>query len=170
MFYVSSVIDKDKKIGITDTKDGVEEFYTDAQIAKLINENKIDIYGTSYYNYKANCTALEINKKLSESQLKLLISEWGRLHNQWTGHVVEDYLASAKIGTKIFVDYVITAEESRRKISATAVLERLNYDEWYYQDEANTFSGSKGSSRFAAGTLESCCLYSKPKSITIMSR
>lgn len=65
---------------------------------------------------------------------------------------------------------MITAEESRRKISATTVLERLNYDEWYYQDEANTFSGSKGNSRFAAGTLESCCLGSKPKSITIISR
>ena len=65
---------------------------------------------------------------------------------------------------------MITTEESRRKISATTVLERLNYDEWYYQDEANTFSGSKGNSRFAAGTLESCCLGSKPKSITIISR
>lgn len=170
MFYVSSVIDKDRKIGVTDTRDGVEEFYTDAQIVKFLKEDKVDIYGTSYYNYKANCTALKINQTLNESKLKSLISEWGRVHNRWTGYPVEDYLASAKIGTKIIVDYVITAEESRRKISATTVLERLNYDEWYYQDEASTFSGSKGNSRFAARTLESCCLYSKPKSITIISR
>lgn len=27
MFYVSSVIDKDRKIGVTDTRDGIEEFY-----------------------------------------------------------------------------------------------------------------------------------------------
>lgn len=168
MFYVSSVIDKDRKIGVTDTRDGVEEFYTDAQIADFLKKDKIDIYGTSYYNYKANCTALKINQTLSESKLKSLIADWGRVHNQWTGHPVEDYLASAKIGTKITVDYTYVGDGDRRSHRGITRLTKLNYDEWYYQDEVNIFSGSKGSSRFAAHCLEVACLFSRVWDISIM--
>lgn len=161
MFYVSSVIDRDRKIGVTDTKDGIEEFYTDAQIADFLKKDKIDIYGTSYYNYKANCTALKINQTLSESKLKTLIADWGRIHNQWTGHPVEDYLASAKIGTKIIVEYVYTGDGDRRKHRGITRLIKLNYDEWYYGDTDNIASDSNVDNRGAAHCLEVACLCSK---------
>lgn len=168
MFYVSSVIDKDRKIGVTDTKDGVEEFYTDAQIADFLKKDKIDIYGTSYYNYKANCTALKINQTLSESKLKSLIADWGRVHNQWHGHPVEDYLASAKIGTKITVDYTYVGDGDRRSHRGITRLTKLNYDEWYYDDTNNISSGKNVDSRFAAHCLEVACLFSRVWDISIM--
>lgn len=166
MYYVSSVVDKDRKIGVTDTKDGVEEFYTDAQIAKFLQDKVVDIYGTSYYNYKANCTALEINKTLSSTKLKNLLAEWKKLHNQWTGHPVEDYLAEAKIGTVIEVDYY-SKDTTGKTHRGTTTLKKLSYDEWKYEDKNNVASGRVDDSRFAAWALEVSCVYSKPKNIVI---
>lgn len=168
MFYVSSVIDKDRKIGVTDTKDGVEEFYTDAQVAKFLVEDKIDIYGTSYYNYKANCTALKINQILSVSKLTDLVNKWKKVHNQWTGYPVEDYLAEAKIGTTIRVDYFYHADGDGRTHNGTTVIKKLNYDEWSYVDDNNCASGGKGSNRFAGWCLEVSCVYSSRFNISIM--
>ena len=161
MFYVSSVIDKDRKIGVTDTRDGVEEFYTDAQIYNFMDKGIVDIYGTSPFNHRANCTAIEINKTITISKLKDLIKEWGRIHNQWHGHPVEDYLVSAKIGTKITVDYTYVGDGDRRSHRGITRLTKLNYDEWYYDDTDNISSGEKGDHRFAAHCLEVACLFSR---------
>lgn len=167
MFYVSSIVDLDKKIGITDTDDGVEEFYTDAQIYEFMDKGLVDIYGTSPYNYKANCTALEIDRTITISRLKNLLDEWGRIHNRWHGHPVEDYLASAKIGTKITVDYTYIGDGDRRRHRGITRLTKLNYDEWYYDDTDNIASGKKYDSRFAAHCLEVACLYSSSYDISI---
>lgn len=168
MFYVSS-IKNDSLYGITDTRDGVEEFYTDAQIVKFLTKDKLDIYGTSYFNYKSNCAVVSIDMDLNETKLKSLIQEWGKVHNQWTGHKVEDYLASSKIGTKIIVDYVVHPDGGGRPVSATTVIKRLSYDEWLFEDTDNVASGERGNSRFAAWALEVACLYSKPRNITVIN-
>lgn len=49
MYYVSSI--KDNKIGITDSKDNVEEFFTYTQVGKM-REKGLSIYGVGYYNGK----------------------------------------------------------------------------------------------------------------------
>ena len=48
MFYVSSVIDKDRKIGVTDTRDGVEEFNKKIKYFEDF-QNGADLWS---YNYK----------------------------------------------------------------------------------------------------------------------
>ena len=167
MFYVSSIVDLDKKIGITDTRDGVEEFYTDSQIYDFMTKGIVDIYGTSPFNHRANCTVLEIDKTITISRLNNLLSEWGRIHNQWHGHPVEDYLASAKIGTKITVNYTYVGDGGRRSHRGITRLTKLNYDEWYYDDTDNISSGENGDNRFAAHCLEVACLYSRSYNIGI---
>lgn len=166
MFYVSSI--DGEKIGVTDTRDGKEEFYTDSQIAKFLKDKVADIYGTDYYNHKANCTVIEINKTITSTKLKSLIANWREVHNRWTGHPVEDYLASAKIGTKVIVEYIYTGDGDRRPSRGTTVIEKLSYDEWLYKDEDNTMSGKTGDSRFAAWCLEVACIYGRPLSISIV--
>ena len=166
MFYISSV--KDNKIGITDTKDNIEEFYTNDQVCDFLKNKKIDIYGTSYYNYMCNPTPLVINQTLKESRLRELVFNWKKLHNAWEGHKVEDYLACAKVGTKIIVDYSYIGDGDRRSHTGTSIIKKLRYDEWYFEDKNNTSSGERGSSRFAAWVLEVACVYSNPKSFTIL--
>lgn len=165
MFYVSSI--KNNKIGITDTNDFVEEFYTDSDIVSFIKKD-IDIYGTSLYNNKSNSSPIKINQSLSESTLKTLLSEWKKVHNKWTGHKVEDYLASAKIGTKVEVDYSYRGDGDGRVHNGTTVIKRLDYDNWLFEDTNNTFSGKTGDSRFAAWALEVSCIGSKPKQVTVV--
>lgn len=65
MFYVSSVVDENTKIGVTDTEDGVEDFFTNRELAKIVKEDKINVYGASYYNYKVTCTVLKPNQTIS---------------------------------------------------------------------------------------------------------
>lgn len=165
MFYVSS-ISEDGKIGITDTRDSVEEFYTDSQVCNFLNKDKIDIYGTSYYNYHSNCTVLRLNQKLSKKKLVKLIDDWRKLHNQWKGYVVEDYLAESRIGSVIRVEY--ESESSSGDICSYSLsMKRLSYDEWLIRDEGQDLQES-GSSRLAAYHLEVACIYSKCKSLNIV--
>jgi hypothetical protein len=165
MFYVSS--QNGNLFGVTNTETGIEEFYTDEQIAMMLKSNTADIYGTSYYNYKANCTPLKINIALSKSKLESLIENWRNSHNQWKGHSVEDYLAQAKIGTRIRVDYSYVGDGDRRLHSSSTVIKKDSWDSWHYEDLENTFSGTDGDSRFAAWTLEVACLCSKSYIIRI---
>lgn len=169
MLYISSVIDKDLKIGITDTDDNVEEFYTDSQIVTFLKKNKLNIYGTSYYNYKANCTPIKINQTLDAHTLNSLLRKWKEVHNQWSGYPVEDYLASAKIGTAIRVEYVYRASSGDNKFGVSQ-LAKLDYDKWYYLDKDNIMSGNTGDSRFAAHCLETACIYSRVKTIDIYGK
>lgn len=60
MFYVSAKYHDG--VGITDTEDGVIERYTYEQIAKIIKEYKIRVYGLVYTGskYKARVTSPEL--------------------------------------------------------------------------------------------------------------
>lgn len=149
MFYVSSI--KGDKIGVTDTSDNIEEFYSDSQIVDIINKGKVKIYGTNYYNYKSNSKPIKINQSISEYDLKKL---YENPNNPWCNRDIENYLASAKIGTEIVVDYVYVGDGDRRHHSAETRLKRIDYDNWYFEDTENTFSGRNGDSRFAQLALE----------------
>ena len=163
MFYVSSI--KGDKIGVTDTADGVEEFYTDSQIVQFL-ESKVDIYGTSYYNHKANCSVIKINQNLNVDLLRTLLSSWKKLHNQWEGHKVEDLLASSKVGTRITVQYIVQCSNGTKERGQT-VLTRVDNDYWDFKDTSNVMSGKFGDSRFAAQALEIACIYSTPLRIGV---
>lgn len=160
MFYVSSI--RGNKIGVTDTSDGVEVFCTDKDIYNILEDKNRteDIYGTSPYNGMANCTVLKINQLLSKSKLLELIGNWKKVHNQWSGYPVDDYLAEAKLGTKIIVTYSYYGDGDRKKHIDKTVLKKLSWDNWKYEDTSNTMSGKCGSSRFAAWALEVACIYS----------
>lgn len=160
MLYISKV-ESESRITVTDTEDGVSEIYTDSQIARFISKYKLNIYGTSYYNYKANCTPLTLNKKLSIPRLKKLLEDWKKLHNQWTGYPVEDYLAELQIGTVITVEYHDNYPESNRVFYGKSQLKKIGQDSWYFEDTNNIASGDVGDSRFGAQCLESSCVYCK---------
>lgn len=164
MFYVSSL--KDNKIGITDTRDNKEEFYSNKEIVQFVESKVADIYGVSVFNHEADCTVLQTDKSLSSSKLKELLTNWKNLHNPWTGVKVQDYLAEAKVGTIIDVDY-ITTDSSGRPHRGNTVIKKLDYDNWKYEDTNNTASGDIGNSRFAAWTLEVACIYSKCQRLSI---
>lgn len=167
MFYVSSIVDENTKIGVTDTEDGVEDFFTNKELAKIVKEDKINVYGASYYNYEVECTVLTPNITLLSSKLKELLDAWRKFHNPWTGHPVEDYLACAKIGTKIVVDYSYVGDGDRRQHNCSTILKKIGDDKWSYKDDENTMSGKVDDSRFAAWALEVSCIYSRPKRIGV---
>jgi hypothetical protein len=164
MLYVSSK--RGNKFGVTDTDDDVEEFYTDREIAKLLESKKVYIYGTSYYNYQANCTPLRVPIRLELSKLKELLKKWGEVHNPWNGHPVEDYLAQAVIGTIIDVKYYDIGSNGETFTGRTLV-RKLTYDRFEFEDANCIDSGTVGDARYAASCLERACIYSRMSQIKI---
>ena len=162
MFYISSL--KDNLIGVTDTRDGIEEFYKDKDIFKLL-ESGIEIYGTNKFNYKSNSNPIEIDIEIKKSKLIDLLDKWKKVHNNWTGRDVANYLASVKVGTEITVQYITKGTKGVNR--GKTVIKKLNYDEWIYEDTVNVASGRTGNHDFAAWNLEVACIYSTPVSISI---
>lgn len=166
MFYVSSL--KGDKIGITDTTDNIEEFYSNREVVNFVHK-RLNIYGISVFNNKADCTVLNVNKTINKSELVSLLNNWRKVHNQWTGIPVEDYLAEAKQGTKIVVHYTYRGDGDHRihnEVTQLVKIDAIN-DKWKYDDTCNTFSGEIRDSRFAAACLETACIYSKASSIEL---
>ena len=165
MFYISS--QKGDKYGVTDTNDGVEEFYSTKELAKLYESNKnLVIYGTSYYNHDMECTVLELGKVLSVGELKGRIKKWREVHNQWSGYPVRDYLAEAVVGTVIYVDYV-TETSSGTLMSGRTKLHKTGVDTWKYDDSSSSFDGVVYDTNRACGFLEVATVYSRVKKIGI---
>ena len=165
MFYVSSL--EGDKIGITDTRDGKEEFYSNREVVGFKENAVAKVFGVSVFNHKADCTVLKLDRKIRGSDLKKLLSDWKKVHNPWTGIPVECYLAEAKIGTRVIVDYVATSDGDRHRHRGTTILKKLSYDEWYYKDTTNMMSDKTGDSEFAAWCLEVSCIYSRPVDIAV---
>lgn len=53
MFFVSSI--KGNRIGITDSDDMVEEFFSESDVVRFVEKDKLNIYGLTVYNHKAEC-------------------------------------------------------------------------------------------------------------------
>jgi hypothetical protein len=158
MFYISS--QKGDKFGVTNTDTNEEIFYTDSQIARILEQKQVHIYGTNYYNYKANCTPISLNVKLSKSELEKLLKNWKSVHNQWSGRPVADYLAQARIGTKIEVDYSYTGDGDRSMHNGVTIIGKLSLDQWKWDDTDSIFAGAVGDSIYAARALEIACIAS----------
>ena len=165
MFYVSC-LSPSGLIGVTDTNDGVEEFYKNNEIVSIIESKKAKIFGVSVFNHKAEPTALTIDRVLDVYELENRINAWRKLHNPWSGKPVECYLAEAQIGTAINVAYRTQATGGRWMNGVTRLV-RLSYDEWYFYDPMSTANKSTGDSSFAASCLEVACIYSKPEAMSI---
>ena len=166
MFYLSSI--NGSKHGITDTVDDIEELYTGREIAKFVERDKITIYGVVIYNHTVdNATILVPNISIEKAELIKRIDNWRKVHNKWTGLPVSDYLACAKIGTIITVDYISYTDEGHYPIKGTTVIIKKEEDTWIFNDINNTFNGKEGNSEFAAWALEVSCIYSKPKNLVI---
>lgn len=172
MFYVSAVHDgqsKSNKIGITDTNDGIEEIWTNKDLVKVVESKVAYVYGVSIFNHIAECIPIKMNTRLSQVKLVSLLKKWREVHNPWTGAPVEAYLASAKIGTRIVVNYVSTGS-SGQTIKGTTELTRLDYDTWHYEDTDNISSGENCNTSLATHHLEVAALYSKPTQILILDK
>ena len=165
MFYVSCV-SPSGLIGVTDTNDGVEEFYKNSEIVSIIESKKAKIFGVSVFNHKAEPTALTIDRVLDVYELDNRINAWRKLHNPWTEKPVEYYLAEAQIGTAINVAYRAKVTGGRWMNGVTRLV-RISYDEWYFYDPESTVNKSTGDSSFAASCLEVACIYSKPEAMSI---
>lgn len=150
MFYVSSI--KGSKIGVTDTSDGIEEFFSDKQVVDML-KNKINIFGTSLWNNSSNAKILDIDQVGSVGVLKSMIAKVRKTHNNWTLRDLANYLASLQKGTVIRIEYLYTGSYGE-SISSKTTLQRLDYDNWLYEDEESTFSGMKGDSDFAAWAVD----------------
>lgn len=170
MFYVSELKGRVNGClaGVTDTADGVTEYYADDVLVKLIRSKTIpsEIYGTDIYNNKLDATVLHIDKTLDKSELLERIDDWKRVHNPWSGLPVKYYLAESKVGTVIVAKYTDTTS-SGRVFTGVTKLTRLSYDEWLYEDENSVNTGRIGDTSFAAYCLEVATIYSKLKSLSI---
>lgn len=165
MFYISSVR-ADGLVGVTDTNDGVVEFYKKHDLVRIIESQKVKIFGASVYNHELEPEVLTLDKILDANELKRRIDAWRKLHNPWTGLPVENYLAEAVVGTAITVGYQ-TVDTSGRLHKCATRLVKLNYDEWDFYDPDSTLSDRKVDSRVAAGFIEVACIYSKPVAMSI---
>ena len=96
MFYVSSI--KDGKIGVTDTTDGVEEFYKESQILKFITDDSIIIYGTCPFDSSLNCKVLRFGIDISSDDISRYLYDC-KLHYSHVlkARYIDDLLASAKV-------------------------------------------------------------------------
>ena len=172
MFYISELRGRmhNSFVGVTDTADGVTEYYADNVLVKLIQSKVIpsEIYGIDIYNNTLEATVLHIDKTLDSSELRKRIDAWKRVHNPWTGLPVKYYLAESKVGTVIIVKYTDTTPNGR-VFSGTSKITRLSYDKWLFEDDNSTFSGQIGDTSFATSCLESSSVYMRSQSIHIRS-
>lgn len=165
MFYVSCV-SPSGLIGITDTSDGVEEFYKNDDVVRIVKSNKIKVFGVSIFNQKAEPTVLTLDKVLDVHELEGRLMSWRNLHNPWTGKPVEYYLVEAQVGTAINVAYETKDSGGVWRHGVTRIV-KLSQDEWYYYDPMNTMSGKTGDHEFATWCLEVAYIYSKPSAMSI---
>lgn len=138
MFFVSKVY-SNSKIGITDTDDGKEDIWSNADLVKVITENNIPIGGVVIVNGVAECTPIKMNIQLSRERLVKLFHEC-RDNDIRSIVPLESYLASARVGTQIAVNYINTLKDGR-KVKGEAVFVRLDYDTWTCKDDCNWVSG-----------------------------
>lgn len=169
MFFVSDEVKEvtgEVKIGVTDSYDSVKEYYTNREIVSFVRKKKINIYGVSIYNDYATCTEITLNTSIEKSKLVKLLEEYKKVHNNWNKLPIDDYLASAVVGTKIVISYKNRGSDGHIYKGETKV-EKVGVDKWKYIDDNNTFSGEIGDSRFASWALEVAYIFATPVSIRI---
>lgn len=165
MFYISSVDLSKDKIGITDTTDNVEEFYTQKDLVKF-HDKGIKIIGSSYYNYKCTPTVIQRNICGRASDLRVLLDNWKKVHNSWNGEPVENYLASLRSGTIILVDCIYHGSSGSVTNDHLKLVKKKD-DNWQMFAESNTCDEEIGDTHFAAWALDVYYCGARPTKLII---
>lgn len=135
MFYVSTVKDgvgsTSANIGVTDTADGVEEFYSAHALAEIIDSGVV-IYGAYVWNHAAECTVLRLNRRFDWAHFTDLCRKSRELHNPWTLYPIRDYLATLKIG----VEFKILSTTVDRGVTehSRLWLKKIGVDLWEWDN------------------------------------
>lgn len=147
MFYVSSI--KGGKVGVTDTTDGVEEFYNESQILKFITDDSIIIYGTCPFDGSPNCKVLRLGIGISSDDISRYLYDCkSHYSHALKARYIDDLLASAKVGTKIRMSYT-----DKMNYTHICTFTKLDCDYWKYSDPASLESKKDGNSRFASSLM-----------------
>lgn len=156
MFYISSEVKKGEQYGITDTVDGVEEFYTVREIYEMQKSKVVYIYGVTLYNGKAECSVLSLGIVPSMEKFKSFLDVWRERHNQWVGMTVENYFAVMSVGTRLSIVYQESPDSTRYEV----VLEKKSWDAWFCRDktESLAYANVTGDTRFALQVVERLAL------------
>lgn len=137
------------KIGITDTKDNVEEFFNNEQVLKMLRENKLTIYGTDVYGIDTNhlwvfTTVLKPFSKPSNSELtKHMRNLRDCLPNQTKAKLVlRDYLAMLPLKSYISYSYSYSGNyDDPRKYNGFGSIHKVQDDGWYLNDKSHIMDG-----------------------------
>lgn len=127
MYYVSSVKDK---IGITDTDDGVTEFFSPQKVYNFL-EKGIHIYGATKWNRKAECTVLKPIGIPSTSKLASVVKWCHEHYSNLTINKLEDFLAMCGAGTVIYQQQWEDGQCYDSKIT------KIDVDKWYIDCPSN---------------------------------
>ena len=139
MLFVSKVVDN--SVYVTDTKDNVEERVTVQDIC-LLYKKCIKVIGTEVFDNKVQrVTQIKVGVPLSSNKLIERIKAYAKLHNPWEGLKVTEYLATARIGTVITIEYSYIGDGDRRRHCGTSVITRKDWDSWLFEDSESAFSG-----------------------------
>lgn len=144
------------KIGVTNTLDGKEYFYTNSQLYELLKTQNYKVYGTycygkDRYNMFVFAFPQKFNVKLSGSKLRELLDTHKKQHNPWSEYPIADYLASVAIGATIKIDYTDYGS-ANQLFRGMMYLCKIGEDLWRHQDD-NSFFGNDDVDSYTAAHL-----------------
>lgn len=175
MFYISSIGEpfhiaewRDttlyNRIGITDSDDGVEEFYTNKQVYDFIEKDGIRIYGQYIYGvhqYKMFVFPFPIKKlnvKCESSILKELFDKNRKQHNGFQIPLIAAYLVSLVKGTEIYLSWSDRMDGTGQVANLHISLVKLDTDLWQCGGDCWCSSNKVDSNKVAdALDYPSCC-------------
>ena len=152
MFYVSDIKSNGrcKLVGITDTKDGVTDYYKEDVLLGLLNSGKIgcDIFGTLSHTNELWLSVLTLNKDITANELKHRILNWRKVLSPESKLLVQYYLFEAKIGTAITIAIDKIGDNGQRLKYGIRYV-KIDEDSW--ESNNGYFDTSKGLSGFLLG-------------------
>lgn len=171
MFYVSSEKDIDgvTNYGVTDTLDGVEEFYTAEELSNIIRYSQLSIQGAFKTGNSFTFYPIKLNQVLEtkdiESSLNCL------RHGGNTERILKDSLVcslvSAKTGTEIVFSYELKHTHILEEGYCT--FNKISENSWSFSDSLKNFASGALSNTKAALYLSTYAKSSHSFSIDIFS-
>ena len=152
MFYISSV--GGTQIGITDTLDRKEEYYDKQVVDGIVKMKMVEIYGVLDSHNKLSYRPLNLDKYLNREILWDMISKWRKQReNKDILFLIECYLAEVRVGTSIGIVY------NEYLAHGKAIMTKIDYDNWKFQDSWHSLSGQIRNTRVAVEFLKQVCGY-----------
>lgn len=166
MYFVSSI--KDDLIGVTDTKDWKEDFVSKSLVARMYLMKGIKVIGTEIFDKEVKrVTQIKVGVALSSNRLNEVLKDYRNRHNPWEALKVTEYLATARVGTVITIDYTFIGDGDRRKHYETSIITRKDWDSWLFEDTSSEFNGIMIDTESILDYLEISTMYSTPTKISI---